>query len=327
LTQRGVGRAQAAPSTAGRGEFPPYRSGLSYAAAGVDIAAYETALERVRPLIEATFGDHAGKFGQFAGTYELPGLGHLAASTDSVGTKVKVAIALGRHRGIGVDLVNHCLNDIAVGRARPLFFLDYFATGKLDPDVFAELVEGITAACREAGMPLLGGETAELPGLYALGDYDLAGFIVGLVPPGAMPDLAKVAAGDVLVGLPSNGLHTNGFSLARKVFEGDELPAELLDTHRSYLRELTSLTWKAAAHITGGGIPGNLPRALPPGLGFRLDRSAWTVPAIFREIQERGRIGEEEMLATFNLGIGMVLVMDRSEVPAGATVIGQVIAE
>src|SRR5205085_1989722 len=171
--------------------------------------------ERVRPLIESTFGGSAGKFGMFSGTYELPGLGHLAASTDSVGTKVKVAIALGKHRGIGVDLVNHCVNDIAVGRARPLFFLDYFATSKLDPAVLEELVDGMASACREAGMPLLGGETAELPGLYALGDYDIAGFIVGLVPPGEMPELGEVRPGDVLVGLPSNGLHTNGFSLAR----------------------------------------------------------------------------------------------------------------
>jgi phosphoribosylformylglycinamidine cyclo-ligase len=300
------------------------QEGLSYVAAGVDIEAYEKALERVRPLIESTFGEQAGKFGLFAGTYELPGLGHLAASTDSVGTKVKVAIALGRHRGIGVDLVNHCVNDIAVGRARPLFFLDYFATGKLDPDVFTELVDGMASACRDAGMPLLGGETAELPGLYALGDYDLAGFIVGLTPPGALPDLSLVRPGDVLVGLPSNGLHTNGFSLARKVFEGAELPAELLDTHRSYLDELMTLSWKSAAHITGGGIPGNLPRALPAGLGHRLDLGAWEVPGIFREIQERGRIGEKEMFATFNMGIGMVLVMDRDQVPEGAGVIGEV---
>jgi phosphoribosylformylglycinamidine cyclo-ligase len=302
------------------------QEGLSYVAAGVDIAAYEKALERVRPLIESTFGEHAGKFGMFAGTYELPGVGHLAASTDSVGTKVKVAIALGKHRGIGVDLVNHCVNDVAVGGARPLFFLDYFATGKLDPDVFAELVEGMAAACRDAGMPLLGGETAELPGLYALGDYDLAGFIVGLVPPGAMPDLSRVRPRDVLVGLPSNGLHTNGFSLARKVFEGAELPVELLDTHRSYLRELNELSWRSAAHITGGGIPGNLPRALPAGLGYRLDLKAWEVPGIFREIQMRGRVGEEEMFGTFNMGIGMVLVMDRDDVPEGATVIGEVVS-
>src|SRR5205807_2202139 len=156
------------------------REGLSYAAAGVDIAAYEAALERVRPLIEAA----SGRIGEFAGTYELPGLGHLVASADGVGTKIKVAIALGRHRGIGADLVNHCVNDIAVMRARPLFFLDYFATGKLDPDVFEDVVAGIASACREAGAALLGGETAEMPGLYALGDYDLAGFIVGWVDAG-----------------------------------------------------------------------------------------------------------------------------------------------
>ena len=302
------------------------QEGLSYAAAGVDIGAYEEALARVRPLIEATHGAAAGRFGLFAGTYELPGLGHLAASTDSVGTKVKVATALGRHRGIGLDLVNHCLNDIAVVRARPLFFLDYFATGKLEADVFTELVEGMTEGCREAGMPLLGGETAELPGVYALGDYDLAGFIVGLVAPGDLPDPARVRPGDLLVGLPSSGLHTNGFSLARRAFEGTPLPEQLLATHRSYLRELQELDWKAAAHITGGGIPGNLPRALPAGLGYRLDRSAWTVPEIFNEIQRRGRVSDEEMLRTFNLGLGMILVMDREAVPAGALVVGEVVA-
>ena len=299
------------------------REGLSYAAAGVDIAAYEAALERVRPLIEAA----SGRIGEFAGTYELPGLGHLVASADGVGTKIKVAIALGRHRGIGADLVNHCVNDIAVMRARPLFFLDYFATGKLDPDVFEDVVAGIASACREAGAALLGGETAEMPGLYALGDYDLAGFIVGLVEAGRLPDTAAVKPGDLLVGLPSAGLHTNGFSLVRKAFEGAALPEELLAPHRSYLADLHELRWKTAAHVTGGGIPGNLPRALPPGLGYRLDRSAWAVPPIFQEIQERGRVSDEEMLGTFNLGIGMVLVVDPQATPAGHSVIGEVVAQ
>jgi len=184
---------------------------LSYAAAGVDIGAYERVLERVKPLIAATQGKEvAAGVGPFAGLYALPGGGHLAASADGVGTKIKVAIATGNHRVIGADIVNHCVNDIATAGARPLFFLDYFATGKLEPDVFALLIEGMTSACGEAGCALLGGETAEMPGVYALGDYDLAGFIVGLVEAGSHREPIKV--GDVLVGLPSTGLHTNGYS-------------------------------------------------------------------------------------------------------------------
>ncbi len=195
--------------------------GLSYAAAGVDIEAYERVLERVKPLIAATHGEEVARgVGPFAGLYALPGGGHLAASADGVGTKIKVAIAANSHRGIGVDIVNHCVNDIATAGASPIFFLDYFATGKLDPDVFTQVIEGITTACREAGCALLGGETAEMPGVYALGDYDLAGFIVGTVPPGLVRDPKEIRSGDLLIGLPSSGLHTNGFSLVRKVFEG-----------------------------------------------------------------------------------------------------------
>src|SRR5437899_10789126 len=192
--------------------------GLSYAEAGVDIEAYERVLGRVKRLIAATQGAQvAAGVGPFAGLYQLPDGSRLAASTDGVGTKIKVAIAAGRHRGIGVDIVNHCVNDIACAGARPLFFLDYFATGRLDPDVFTQLIEGMTAACRAAGCALLGGETAEMPGVYALGDYDLAGFIVGLVESSAQRD--AVEPGDVLIGLRSSGLHTNGYSLVRKVFE------------------------------------------------------------------------------------------------------------
>jgi phosphoribosylformylglycinamidine cyclo-ligase len=297
--------------------------GLSYAAAGVDIEAYERALERVRPVIEAT----GGRIGQFAGLYELAGLGHLVASADGVGTKIKAAIALGSHRGIGVDAVNHCVNDIAVLRARPLFFLDYFATGKLEPAVFEAVVAGMSLACREAGLRLLGGETAEMPGVYALGDYDLAGFIVGMVPPGDLPDPTAVKPGDALVGLPSSGLHTNGFSLVRRVFEGRALPEEVLTPHRSYLDALRSFRWKTAAHITGGGIPGNLPRALPPGLTYRLDRDAWEVPAIFEQIARVGRVSEEEMFRTFNMGIGLVAICARADTPAEFPVIGEVVRE
>ena len=304
--------------------------GLSYAAAGVDIAAYERALERVKPLIAATHGPEvAAGVGPFAGLYALPGGGHLAASADGVGTKIKVAIAAGRHRGIGVDLVNHCVNDIATAGARPLFFLDYFATGQLDPEVFAQLVEGMTTACRDAGCALLGGETAEMPGVYALGDYDLAGFIVGIVEPGVRRE--PVRAGDLLVGLASSGLHTNGYSLARKVFEGEpmqgRLAEQLLAPHVSYLEDLRRMQWKAAAHVTGGGILGNLPRCLPDRQGARLHMHAWKIPSIFERIQRRGRISDDEMWGTFNMGLGMILVVDPKDVPEGALVVGEVVEQ
>ncbi len=313
--------------------------GLSYAAAGVDIEAYERILARVKPLITATHGEDVARgVGPFAGLYALPDGGHLAASADGVGTKIKVAIAAGVHRGIGADLVNHCVNDIATAGAHPLFFLDYFATGKLDPDVFTQVIEGVTGACREAGCALLGGETAEMPGVYALGDYDLAGFIVGMVEPGLMRDPNDIRAGDVLIGLPSSGLHTNGFSLVRKVFEdmplsrvfpelGRPLGEELLEPHRSYLQELGSINWKGAAHVTGGGILGNLPRCLPEGLGARLGRRSWVEPPIFGLIAKRGRIAEGEMVGTFNMGLGMILVVDRDEVPRSAQVVGEVVPD
>src|SRR3989440_7391661 len=311
--------------------------GLSYAAAGVDIEAYERALERVKPLIAATHGKEvAVGVGPFAGLYALAGGGHLAASADGVGTKIKIAIAAASHRGIGVDIVNHCVNDVATAGARPLFFLDYFATGKLEPDVFTELVDGMTAACRAAGCALLGGETAEMPGVYALGDYDLAGLLVGLVEPGSKRDAVK--AGDALIGLPSSGLHTNGFSLARKVSEdvplshvfpelGKPLGEVLLEPHRCYLDDLAGVQWKGAAHITGGGVLGNLPRCLPDGLAARLERKAWRVPPIFELIRKRGRIADDEMYGTFNMGIGMILVVDRRDVPEGGTVIGEVVRQ
>jgi len=310
--------------------------GLSYAAAGVDIGAYERMLERVKPLIAATHGDDvATGVGPFAGLYAAPGGGFLAASADGVGTKIKVAVAYGRHRGIGQDLVNHCVNDIATAGAQPLFFLDYFAAGRLEEGVFIEVMTGLTEACRANGCALLGGETAEMPGVYALGDYDLAGFILGWVDADA-PARPAAGAGDVLVGLPSSGLHTNGFSLVRKVFEdldlrsvlpelGRPLGEELLEPHRSYLRELTTMPWKAAAHVTGGGLLGNLPRALPEGLAARLDRGSWPVPEVFRLIAARGRIDEQEMLGTFNLGIGMVLV-SAAPLP-GYPVIGRVVEQ
>src|SRR5579859_4684496 len=311
--------------------------GLSYAAAGVDIEAYERALERVKPLIAATHGKEvAVGVGPFAGLYALPDGGHLATSADGVGTKIKVAIAAGAHRGIGVDIVNHCVNDIATAGARPLFFLDYFATGRLEPDVFTQLIEGMTSACRDAGCALLGGETAEMPGMYALGDYDLAGFIVGLVEPSQ--DRAPIEDGDMLIGLHSSGLHTNGYSLVRKVFEdvplnepldgpGRTLAQELLEPHRSYLEDLSRIKWKGAAHITGGGILGNLPRCLPAGLGARVNKASWEVPHIFEVIRKRGRIADDEMYGTFNMGLGMILVVDRGDVPKNAQVVGEVVRQ
>jgi phosphoribosylformylglycinamidine cyclo-ligase len=304
--------------------------GLSYAAAGVDIEAYERVLERVKPLIAATHGAQvAAGVGPFAGLYQMPDGSRLAASADGVGTKIKVAIAAGRHRGIGLDIVNHCVNDIACAGARPLFFLDYFATGKLDPKVFEQLVEGMTQACSAAGCALLGGETAEMPGVYALGDYDLAGFIVGVVD--ARADRDAVNKGDLLIGLPSNGLHTNGYSLARKVFEGmplsKKLADQLLAPHTSYLDAMRSLRWKAAAHITGGGVLGNLPRCLPDGLGAVLDSQTWEVPPIFADIQDRGRVSDDEMYGTFNMGLGMILVVDPKDAAAGSLVVGEVVEQ
>ena len=309
--------------------------GLSYAAAGVDIQVYERMLDRVRPLIEATHGPEViAGIGPFAGLFELPGGGRLAASADSVGTKVKVAIACGRHRGIGHDVVNHCVNDIAAMGARPLFFLDYFASGRLDEELFSEVISGLSEACRRNGCALLGGETAEMPGLYALGDYDLAGFVVGHVPPDEKRD--PVRAGDLLVGLPSSGIHTNGYSLVRKVFEDvplDQVFPELsrplgevlLEPHRSYVRELQTLHWHAAAHITGGGLLGNLHRALPEGMAAELDCSAWRVPPIFELIERRGRVARDEMLGTFNMGLGMVLITDSP--PPGLPVVGRVLEQ
>lgn len=306
-----------------------------YAAAGVDIDAKAAMLERLRGRVEATHGPEVeAAVGPFAGLYRTPGGDLLAASTDSVGTKVKVAVAAGRHRGIGQDIVHHCLNDVATAGARPLFFLDYFATGALDPAVFSAVMEGLVDACGEAGCALIGGETAEMPGVYAGGDYDLAGFAVGLVEPERRPRPDLIRPGDLLVGLPSSGLHTNGYSLVRKLFAqiplaevvpqlGRPLADVLLEPHRSYVAELGAVSWKSAAHITGGGFFDNIPRCLPAGLGARIYRGAWTPPAVFTLIAERGELGPEEMFGTFNMGIGMVLV--RSDPLPGLPVVGEVV--
>jgi phosphoribosylformylglycinamidine cyclo-ligase len=316
---------------------------LRYADAGVDIDEGNRAVSLIRRTIASTHTPQVlGGIGAFSGLFALePGSPNgrvLASSTDSVGTKVKIAIATGRHRGIGVDLVNHCVNDILCCGADPLFFLDYYATGKLVPEHLAELIEGIAEACRAAGCALIGGETAEMPGLYALGDYDIAGFIVGSVEASAIIDGSRVRAGDVLLALPSSGLHTNGYSLVRHIVAehelqwSDVLPGTdaplvdlLLEPHRSYLqaiRELRTLTEvRAMAHITGGGVIDNVPRVLPEGLAATVDRSTWSIPPVFTAVQQAGGVHLEEMWRTFNMGVGMVVIVP-PDVPPIATAAG-----
>ncbi len=280
-------------------------------------------MARIRDLARPTFTRGVlTDIGSFGAGFQLRGWKKpvLISSADGVGTKLKIAFLSGRHGSIGEDLVNHCVNDIAVQGAAPLFFLDYFAVGKLDAHIAGQVVEGVARGCANNGCALIGGETAEMPGLYAAGEYDLAGFIVGAVERKEMLTGAAIRAGDALLGLPSNGLHTNGYSLARKLlFEvageklTDELADELLRVHRSYLKPIRALLkaglLKGAAHITGGGITDNLPRALPRALGAVIDTGSWTVPEIFERLRSIGKIPEDDWRRTFNLGIGMVLVV------------------
>ena len=317
---------------------------LRYADAGVDIDEGNRAVSLIKRTLASTHGPGVlGGVGAFSGLFALDLQRWrepvLASSTDSVGTKVKIAIAAGRHRGIGVDLVNHCVNDILCCGAEPLFFLDYYATGRLVPEHLAELVEGLAAACRDAPCALIGGETAEMPGVYALGDYDIAGFIVGAVERDDIIDGTRVQEGDVLLALPSSGLHTNGYSLVRHIVAdrelswNDVLPGTeasladvLLEPHRSYLHAIRELRQRvdvhALAHITGGGLIDNVPRVLPPGLAAEVDRAAWSPPQIFAALEHAGRIHAEEMWRTFNMGIGMVVIVPPQDAPAPATVAG-----
>jgi phosphoribosylformylglycinamidine cyclo-ligase len=307
--------------------------GLTYRDAGVDIDAKMKAIQRIKLVARGTFKKGVlTDIGSFGGLFDLAAAGAfkrpvLVSSTDGVGTKLKIAFLTGNHRTVGIDLVHHCINDILVQGAVPLFFLDYFAMGRLVPDVMLEVVGGLARACREAGCALIGGETAEMPEFYRPGEYDLAGFIVGVVDRDKVIDGSRIAAGDVLIGLPSSGLHTNGYSLARKVlFEkrglkpdtkipelGRTVGEELLQIHRSYLPALRDLLPAGAiygmAHITGGGFTDNIPRILPRGLSARLDLGSWPVLPVFEWLQREGRIAEEEMYRTFNMGIGMVLVV------------------
>lgn len=309
-------------------------AGASYRDAGVDLDAAERAKERLKQLVAATRDEHTlSELGSFGGLYRVPADVEspvLVSSADGVGTKLKVAFEAGRHDTIGQCLVNHCVNDILVQGARPLFFLDYLATGVMDEAVVTEVVSGIAQACRENRCALLGGETAQMPDFYEDHEYDLAGFIVGLVPQARVLDGSAVREGDVLIGLPSSGLHTNGYTLARRiVFDhmglsvDDEFPEvggtvaeQLLAVHRSYLDVVTPLVddglVHALAHITGGGIPGNLPRVLPEGLGARVDRTSWRPPRLFRVLERAGGVDSEEMYRVFNMGVGMIVVVDSS---------------
>jgi phosphoribosylformylglycinamidine cyclo-ligase len=313
---------------------PDTAEGLDYRSAGVDIEASDDAKHRIRALVESTYtAGVRGAFGGFGGMFRMPeGMRRplLVSSADGVGTKVKVAIEAGRHHTVGHDLVNHCVNDILVQGATPLFFLDYVAFGKLEPAVVEQVVAGVSAGCRENGCALMGGETAEMPGVYTPPDYDLAGFIVGCVEEDHVLGAARVRAGDALVGLASSGLHTNGYSLARRIVTerlrlgpddpfpglGISVTDALLAVHVSYLNVLRPILAQvhALAHITGGGLPGNLNRVLPEGLDAIVDMSSWTIPPLFSILGEAGQVSTEELFRAFNMGVGMVVVCDPGEV-------------
>ncbi|MGA6995860.1 MAG: phosphoribosylformylglycinamidine cyclo-ligase [Pseudolabrys sp.] len=316
--------------------------GFTYAQAGVDIDAGNRMVELIKPLVRATARPGAdAEIGGFGGLFDLKRIGYrdpvLVAATDGVGTKLKVAIETGRHDTIGIDLVAMSVNDLVVQGAEPLFFLDYYACGKLEPEIGAAVVAGISIGCREAGCALIGGETAEMPGVYQGDDYDLAGFAVGAVERDAILPRSDIADGDIIVGLASSGIHSNGYSLARKVVEKTGLPwaapapflperslgNAILTPTRIYvnacitaIRETKAV--KGMAHITGGGFPDNIPRILPKGLGARIDLTQITVPPVFQWLAREGNIAQNEMLRTFNCGIGMTVVTAPGEVDAVA---------
>jgi phosphoribosylformylglycinamidine cyclo-ligase len=305
---------------------------MKYADAGVNIAVADDAKQRIRHLASHTFTPAVlGGIGGFGALFALDTRKWkepvLVSSADGVGTKLKVAMSMGVHSTVGGDLVNHCVNDILVQGAEPLFFLDYLAMGKLEPNVVEQLVDGMSRSCRKAGCALIGGETAEMPGFYAPGEYDLAGFIVGVVERKHILTGKGVKPGDTLIGLPSAGLHTNGYSLARKlVFDvaklkndtyvaevGNKIGAELLKPHVCYapaVKNILAKGWASAlAHITGGGIPGNLPRVLPSGVKAVIDLESWPIPSIFKYLAKVGEIDTDELLQAFNMGIGMIVIV------------------
>ena len=307
---------------------------ITYKDAGVDIAAGEEMVRRIKPLVRQTFTPGVlADIGSFGGFFELDVDAYtrpvLVSSVDGVGTKLKVAFRSGKHDTVGQDLVNHCVNDIAVCGAAPLYFLDYFSTGHLDAGVAEEVIAGFAIACKENGCALIGGETAEMPDLYQEGEYDLAGTIVGVVEKARILNGDRVREGDVLIGLPSTGAHTNGYSLARKVLfsthdlgdqpeelNGQTVGEALLAVHRSYLAAVQALTESdlasAFVHVTGGGIPGNTARVMPEGLTFDVDWTTWDRPGLFRLIQSIGDVPEDDMRKTFNLGIGLIAVVPKA---------------
>ena len=323
-----------------------------YASSGVDIDAGNRAVELMKDAVKSTYNSSVlAGIGSFGGLFDISTLKDmkspvLVASTDGVGTKVKLASSVGRYRGIGHDIVNHCINDILVQGARPLFFMDYFATSKLNPEQTAEVVTGIAEACKEAGMSLLGGETAEMPGVYQPNEFDLAGTIVGVVEREDILPRKNIQAGDVLIGLASSGPHTNGYSLIRNVFSdvsfesiipelGCSLADALLAPHRSYYPVLYShlSNVNALVHITGGGFVENIPRILPDNLDAKVQVGSWPVPPLWSFIQQNRKIDTDEMYRVFNMGIGMVLIVDKDSVseiqkliPEETFVIGQLIA-
>ncbi|MBB5694567.1 phosphoribosylformylglycinamidine cyclo-ligase [Muricoccus pecuniae] len=319
---------------------------LTYRDAGVDIEAGDALVDRIKPLARST--DRRGTMGGLGGfgaLFDLRAAGFtdpvLVSSTDGVGTKLRLAIDARHHATVGIDLVAMCVNDLVVQGAEPLFFLDYFATGALDVAQAAEVVAGIAEGCRQAGCALVGGETAEMPGMYHKGDYDLAGFSVGAAERGALLPAGDVGPGDVVLGLGASGVHSNGFSLVRRVLEaggaglGDPAPFEggrtlgeaLLEPTRIYVKPVLALhragLVKAAAHITGGGLPGNLPRVLPEGTAAVVDAGSWPVPPVFAWLARTGGVAPEEMLRVFNCGIGMCLVVEEGKVEAAVAMLGE----
>ncbi len=319
---------------------------ISYADAGVDISSGDRSKQRIKMLARKTFNKHVlSEIGGFGGLFGLDLQKYpnpvLVSSCDGVGTKLKVAFELGIHHTVGQDLVNHCVNDIAVQGASPLFFLDYLATGKLDNAVIETVVQGLSEACRANGCALIGGETAQMPGFYADNEYDLAGTIIGAVNRDNIITGENIQVGDILIGLPSNGLHTNGYSLARKLlFEvakygpdqyvnelKDKTGAALMRVHRSYLAIIKKLTGaelvSGMAHITGGGITENLPRIIPKGMGAVVDLASWQTPPLFEHLQQLGNVERDEMLRTFNMGIGVIVVVPAEKVKKAKAVLNR----
>lgn len=314
------------------------KQGLSYSEAGVDIDKGNEAVELIKPIVKSTFrpevltdlGGFGGLFALDTKKYQEP---ILVSGTDGVGTKLKLAFLMNKHNTIGVDAVAMCVNDVLVSGAEPLFFLDYLAVGKLEPQIVKEIVAGVAEGCRQAGCALIGGETAEMPGFYPVGEYDLAGFVVGIVDKSQIIDGQAITPGDVILGLPASGLHSNGFSLARKVFLekaglklqenipelGGKLGEVLLEPTRIYVqlikKVLANHKIKGLAHITGGGLTENIPRVLPENCQAVIKKGAWPILPVFNLLQKLGNISEEEMYRTFNMGMGMILVVDKDEAP------------